>query len=183
MKRSSVVFAFVTMGLLAACGGDDSSTKDSGKKTSSQEKAGSGSEEGGVGCGKSTCKLPKGVTGEPCCRDNFMGTCGIKNGASCRELPKVDDRCPVPELMFRAPMGMGMMGMTMAYGCCTSGGECGIDFGSGCQSRSFLCNVVGPDQAASLKLQKCDGEEIPLPANCGMNMIRIPMPGAAGSGN
>jgi len=181
MKRSSVVSAFVMMSLLAACGGDDTDTKDTGKKPSSQEKAGSGADDG-VGCGSKSCTLPKGLAGEACCRDEFAATCGVKSTptGTCREVPKIDERCPVPELMVRPPMGA--MG-TAAYGCCTSGGECGIDFGTGCQPRSFLCNVVPMSQIDTIKPQKCDGGELELPADCGMNMIRIPMPGAAGSGS
>lgn len=182
MKRSSVVSAFVMMSLLAACGGDDSDTKDTGKKSGSQEKAGSGAEKDGRACGSKTCTLPKGLSGEPCCRDEFSATCGVKSTptGTCREVPKVDERCPVPELMVRPPMGA--MG-TAAYGCCTSSGECGIDFGTGCQPRSFLCNIVPASQIDTIKPQKCDGGELELPADCGMNTIRIPMPGAAGSGS
>jgi hypothetical protein len=181
MKRSSVVYAIVVMGLLAACGGDDKDG-DTGKKNNSQQKAGSGGDDkGGVGCGSKVCKVPDGVMGEACCKDNFSSTCGIKTSSAgqCRELPKIDERCPVPDIMVR----MGPPGMTTAYGCCTSNNECGIDFGSGCQPRTIACMVVGPDQKDKIMHQTCDGDELPLPADCGMNSIRIPpIPGGAAGG-
>jgi hypothetical protein len=65
------------------------------------------------------------------------------------------------------------------YGCCTSAGECGIDFGSGCQPRTTACGVIGMDQVDKVKPQKCTGEELPLPATCGMGGFRFP--GFAGS--
>lgn len=183
MKRSSVVYAIVVMGLVAACGGDDADSKDTGKKNNSSEKAGSGDDDkGSVGCGAKTCKLPDGMMGEACCKDNFSSTCGVKATptSQCRELPKVDERCPVPDIMVR----MGVPGgMTNAYGCCTSSNECGIDFGSGCQPRTIACMVVGPDMKDKIMHQTCDGKELPLPDDCGTNMIRIPqIPGGAAGG-
>jgi hypothetical protein len=41
--------------------------------------------------------------------------------------------------------------------------------------------VVRPDQVDMVKHQKCTGEPLPLPANCGMTG-GFPFPGAAGSG-
>jgi hypothetical protein len=176
MKRSSVGFAMAMAGLLAACGGGSGS----GKTTSSQGKAGSGAlKPGETACGSSTCKLPSGVTGEVCCMDNFTGACGIKNGGNCRAVPKTDDRCPPPDLKVMFPMPAGSMGTMQTFGCCTSNNECGIDFGAGCQPRTTACMVIGPDQVDKIKPQTCDGNALPLPANCGTNMIRIPG-GAAG---
>jgi hypothetical protein len=173
MKCSSVIFAFALAGLFAACGGDD---KDStGTKDNSQSKAGSGgSDKDTLSCGSTKCKLPEGVTGTLCCKDQFAGVCGLMSGANCREIPKTDDRCPAPKLnvMFPMPGGTGS-GMTV-FGCCTSGNECGIDFGAGCQPRTTACSVVGPDQVENIKPMTCDGDALPLPDGCGMNMIRVP---------
>jgi hypothetical protein len=182
MKRSSVVYAIVLMGLVAACGGDDED-KDTGKKNNSQEKAGSGAsdDKSGVGCGSKVCKLPDGVMGEACCKDNFSSTCGVKMGSAgqCRDLPKVDERCPVPDIMVR----MSPVGGMSAYGCCTSKNECGIDFGSGCQPRTIACMVIGPDMKDKIMHQTCDGDALPLPDDCATNMIRIPqIPGGAAGG-
>jgi hypothetical protein len=177
MKRSSVGFAMALAALLAACGGDDS-----GKTDDAQGKAGSsgGPKKGEVPCGSATCKVPSGVTGEACCKDQFAAACGIKPTATgtCRELPKTDERCPVPDIMVSMPGG-GNAAMS-TYGCCTANNECGIDFGAGCQSRTFACMVIGADQVDKVKPQTCDGDPLPLPANCGMNMIRIPGGAAAG---
>jgi hypothetical protein len=171
MRSSSMGFAIALVSLLAACGGDD---KDTGKKDNSSSKAGSGSSDtGAVPCGDTTCKLPSGVTGTLCCKDNFAGTCGLMSGGSCRELPKTDDRCPAPQVMVRVPMMAG--GGTTAFGCCTSSNQCGIDFGiGGCQPRTTLCMVVGADQIDKIQPKTCDGDDLPLPETCGMNMINIP---------
>lgn len=183
MKRSSLGFvlgfAVFFASAFAACGGDDGDEKDTGSTKSGQDKD---KDDDEFVCGAETCELPKGVKGELCCRDQFTGGCGLKMGASCRPLPKVDDRCPVPQLNVMVP-GMGNI-VSETYGCCTSTNECGIDFGSGCQPRSIACMVVRPDQVQNIKLQTCDGEEMPLPENCGMSGFRIPgSSGAAGSGS
>jgi hypothetical protein len=91
-------------------------------------------------------------------------------------VPDVDERCPVPQIMANFPGAM----MMKAFGCCTSAGECGIDFGMGCQPRTIACMVARPDQVDLVKPQKCTGEELPLPANCGMSGFRPP--NFAGSG-
>lgn len=172
MKRSRVGFAIALASLLAACGGDD---KDSGTKKDPQEKAGSGgSDKGTLSCGATKCKLPEGVTGDLCCKDQFAGLCGVMAGGNCREIPKTDDRCPPPELNVMFPMPRGSNGGMSVFGCCTSNDECGIDFGAGCQPRTTACQVVGPDQVDKIKPQKCGGDPLPLPEGCGMNMIRIP---------
>lgn len=173
MKRSCVGFAMALAALLAACG--SSSDANSGKTAGAQGKAGSGGpKEGEVACGSAICKLPSGATGEACCKDQFTGACGIKASATaaCRDVPKTDDRCPLPQLGVMPPM-MGSMGM-QTYGCCTANDECGIDFGAGCQPRTTVCTFVGPDQVDKIMPQTCDGDPLPLPANCGMNMIRVP---------
>jgi hypothetical protein len=72
--------------------------------------------------------------------------------------------------MVNVPGAAGMK----VYGCCTSAGECGIDFGSSCQPRTTACGVIGPDQVGKIKPQKCTGEELPLPANCGMGGFMFP---------
>jgi hypothetical protein len=170
MMRSRLVFSMALAALLAACGGDD--VGGNGKTDNSQGKAGSsGLKEGEVGCGSKVCKLPSGVTGEACCQDQFSAACGVRASATavCRALPKTDDRCPPPDLNVMVPGGTGAI-----YGCCTSNNECGIDFGAGCQPRTTACMVIGPDQVDKIKPETCDGEELPLPANCGTNMIRIP---------
>jgi hypothetical protein len=178
MKRSSVGFAIALMGLLAACGGSDD--KNTGKTASPNKGEAGNKAEAGIACGAKTCKLPKELEGqEACCVDMFAGTCGVKMGANCRAIPKTDDRCPAPELNVRIP-GMGNAAMGI-FGCCTAADECGIDFGAGCEPRTFACMFIGPDQVEKIKPQTCGGEELPLPANCGTNMIRIPG-GAAGSG-
>jgi hypothetical protein len=182
MKRSSVGFAFVLLGLLAACGGDDKDS--SSTKSNSQGKAGSGATDtkNTKACGSAICKLPKGVTGDLCCKDQFTATCGVMAGGNCRELPKVDDRCPPPDLRVMVPMPGGTSSMTI-FGCCTTNNECGIDFGAGCQPRTTACMVVGPDQVDKIKPMTCDGKELPLPAGCGMNMITIPSFAGQSGGN
>ena len=186
MKRSKLGFvlgfAVVFTAAFAACGGDDGDEKDTGSSKSGQTTDKDKDNDESMACGSETCKLPKGVTGELCCRDRFTGGCGIKMGASCRPLPKVDERCPVPELNVTIP-GMGNI-VSQTFGCCTSDNVCGVDFGSGCQPRSVACMVITPDMVDKIKLETCDGEEMPLPANCGMTGFRIPpLPGAAGSGS
>ena len=155
--------------LLAACGGGD----DEGDK----ENPNSGGEEKDDGetleCGADSCTLPKELEGEElCCIDNFAGGCGIKVGASCRDIPDVDDRCPTPDIMVNFP---GANSMTV-FGCCTGNNQCGVDFGMGCQPRTVACAVIGPDQVDELVHETCDGEPLELPANCGMGGIRIPLP-------
>jgi hypothetical protein len=179
MRRSSIAFAVALVSLLAACGGDDG---DSGAKKSPQ-KSSSDTPKDGVACGSKQCTVPKGVEGEACCNDSFSSVCGLKatSGGQCRALPKIDDRCPAPDLNVRLPMQAA--GQTQAYGCCTSDNECGIDFGGGCQPRTVACMVVGPDQVDKIKRQTCDGKPLELPADCGMNPINIPGAGRGAAGS
>ena len=175
MKRSSVRlgFAAALVGLLAACGGNDGGTA---KTDSSQQKAGSGgTKEQGVACGAKSCTVPDGATGDACCIDQFAGTCGVKSGgATCHPPVMTDERCPVPDLKLNIPA----MGIMQPLGCCTRDNECGVDFGVGCQSRTVLCMGIGLDQVDKLKVQTCDGKELPRPADCGTRMVTLP--GAAG---
>jgi hypothetical protein len=178
MKRSCLAYVVVVLGVLAACGGDDSGMKENAATGKGKGDAGkSGGESGDTRiCGSDTCKRPADLKDETlCCIDNFAGGCGIKNGAGCRPIPKTDSRCPAPEIMVNIPGASGMK----IFGCCTSAGECGVDFGTSCQPRTAACGAVGPDQVDKIKPQKCTGEELPLPANCGMGGIRFP--GFAGS--
>ncbi|HKU42219.1 MAG TPA: hypothetical protein VJR89_28870 [Polyangiales bacterium] len=173
MMRSSLV---IVLGfVLAACGGDDGGSKES----ANTGKGAAGKSAGGKSkpCGSKMCTLPSELKDEePCCRDNFNSECGVQAGATCRALPDVDERCPVPAIMANFPGAMSMK----AFGCCTGAGECGIDFGMGCQPRTIACMAVSPENAKSIKPQKCTGEELPLPADCGMGGFRIP--NFAGSG-
>jgi hypothetical protein len=178
MTRSNLGYVVVLASVLAACGGDDSGTNKSGD--TGKGAAGKSAESSGdtLACGADTCKLPSDLKGEAlCCKDRFAGGCGVKVGAECRAFPTVDSRCPPPDIMTSAPAGLGMM---KVFGCCTSAGECGIDFGMGCMPRTLACMVVKPDQVDMIKHQKCTGEPLPLPANCGMGGFSIP--GFAGSG-
>jgi hypothetical protein len=178
MTRSSLGYVIVLAGLLAACGGDDSGTKensDTGKGNAGKSGGNSGDT---LVCGSETCKRPKELKDETlCCKDKFAGGCGVQVGPECRAIPAVDERCPPPTIMVNAPGAMGMK----VFGCCTSAGECGIDFGMGCQPRTLACMVVTPDQVDMVKHQKCTGEPLPLPSTCGMGGFRFP--GAAGSGS
>jgi hypothetical protein len=122
MKRSGVGFAVALAGLLAACGGDNGAT---GKQDNSRETAGSGGTKvAGVACGSATCTVPKGVTGEACCIDQFSATCGVTSGGACRAAQKADERCPVPGLKLMIPARGGIQ---QPIGCCTSDNECGVD--------------------------------------------------------
>lgn len=179
MTRSSLGYVIVLAGVLAACGGDDSGKKDN----ASTGKAGNdkSSEKDGttLPCGSMTCKLPGELKGEElCCKDQFSGgTCGVKVGAECRPIPKIDERCPVPQIMVNFPGGASGM---RAFGCCTTGGECGIDFGQGCMPRTVACMVVNQSNKDQVMPQKCTGEPLPLPETCGMG--GFPFPGAAAGG-
>jgi hypothetical protein len=157
----------------AACGGDDD---DSDSKPAPTIKPGE------VGCGKNVCALPENVEGTACCIDTFAGTCGIKagGGASCRALPdNFDSRCPIPA-------GISMFGVA-ALPCCADD-ECGLDFGTlgggaGCMPTSGACSMVPRQFARMLMAQKCDGEPIELPADCGVeNGGTIPGQRAGASG-
>lgn len=174
MKPSSVGYAVLVSLVLAACGGDDGAKSDSATK----DKGAAGKSASGKSapCGTKTCTLPAELKDEmPCCADNFNAVCGVITNAQCRALPKIDERCPVPDIMVMVPGGN-----TRAFGCCTSAGECGIDFGMGCQPRTIACMVVTPDQVGQVKPQKCTGEALPVPSDCGMSGFRPP--NFAGSG-
>jgi hypothetical protein len=175
---SRLGYVVVLAGLIAACGGgDDTGTKPDSNTAKDKDKGDSSSADT-MPCGAETCKLPSELKGEEvCCKDRFAGGCGVKVGAECRNFPQVDDRCPPPQIMVNIPGASGMK----VFGCCTSAGECGIDFGMGCQPRTLACMVVTPDQVDMVKHQKCTGEPLPLPATCGMGGFRFP--GAAGSGS
>ena len=165
--------AIVLVGVLAACGGD------SGETGNNQSKAGAASASSGdtLACGAETCRRPAELKAEKlCCLDPFSGGCGVEAGSDCRPIPKVDPRCPPPEIMTNFPGANAIK----VFGCCTSAGECGTDFGMGCQSRTLACMVVSADRVDQIKHQKCTGEPLPLPANCGMGGVFVP--GAAGSG-
>jgi hypothetical protein len=167
MMRTSLVFG-IALAALAACGGDDGA--ESGTKADPVEQvAGSSAEPGTVVCGAKSCKLPDGVTGEICCRDEFAGVCGLKDGATCSALPEMDERCPVPDIELPTRPGMTI---PKPYGCCTSDNECGLDFGVGCQPRTIICmGPIGAEGAAKLEPQTCDGEPLPLPPGCGMGTM------------
>jgi hypothetical protein len=175
MKRWTAVIAVGLLSLLGACGGHDGST--SKTNIASQERAGSGvtRDDEGVPCGPAMCSAPKGSTGPACCVDQFSGTCGVMGGGTCRATPKSDERCPIPDLKLMLPANGSIM---QPVGCCTSDGECGVDFGVGCQSRTVLCMGIGLDQLDKLKAETCDGKPLPLPADCGTNMVTLPeLPG------
>jgi hypothetical protein len=170
MKRSGLGCAFAIVVCVAACGGDAGSGS---KSNDSKEAAGSGasadSTKGGAPCGATSCTAPKGSTAEPCCMDRFAGTCGVMVGNVCGIGPKVDARCPVPDLKLMIPNGI-----MEPVGCCTGDNECGVDFGAGCQSRTVLCMGIGLDQVDKLKVETCDGEALPRPADCGTMMVTLP---------
>ncbi len=176
MKRWSVGLLVVLASVLGGCGGDDGggATK---TDTASQMKAGSGGskDKDGVPCGPKTCTAPAGATGPACCIDQFAGMCGVMGGGSCRPAAKTDDRCPIPDLKLMLPANGAIM---QPVGCCTADNECGVDFGVGCQSRTVLCMGIGLDQLDKLKAETCDGDALPLPADCGTRMVTLP--GVAG---
>ena len=190
MKQCTWQWVFGLVTVLSACGGgSDSSSSASSASTASGSK---------FTCAKEVCTLPAGLEREAlCCKDYFAGGCGIKSGASCRDIPKIDPRCPVPSVMFRSFPGTA----SETFGCCTAQNECGVDMGmtmgpmgmtSGCQSRSSLCSSISKTDATSLNPQTCDGTAIPVPDNCGQTGGGFPggpgrgmppgAPPAAGSG-
>jgi hypothetical protein len=177
MKKRTLGMALGLLTLLSACGSSKSSTENTGSTTSSS----TAKTNGKFTCAKDVCTLPDSLKGEElCCMDPFKGGCGIKSGGSCRSFPTIDDRCPVPDLNAMAPMGIEP---PKAFGCCTANNECGVDFGmGGCQARTFLCQFISKDAAAMLNPETCDGEAMPLPANCGRT-TPIMLPGAAGGGS
>jgi hypothetical protein len=162
--------------IVAACGGDSGDAKDDTKGSSSSPQTKAGEKQ----CGKDTCKLPEGLEDEElCCIDPFAGGCGVKSANTCRPFPKVDDRCPPPDI--QVPMANGLVGRV--FGCCTTDNACGIDIGMGsCLPRTIACMGVPKDQVDKIQPQTCDGEPLPLPANCGSNGGFM-LPGAAGSGS
>ena len=174
MMNSVVRYIVLGAVLFAACGGDDDDDASKGTMTSPQAKADEKI------CIKETCKLPPELKGEElCCMDPFTGGCGIKVTDMCRAYPKVDTRCPPPEINVPTPAGI----MPRVFGCCTDDNQCGIDFGmGGCRPRTFACMFVPKAQVDMLKPQTCDGEAVPLPENCGSNMVFM-LPGVAGSGS
>lgn len=174
MTRCNFVCVLALACVLAACGGDDSGSKEN----SETGRAGSDSRaEQEYACGSETCTLPAELEGETlCCMDPFSGGCGVKADGDCRPIPKVDERCPPPNIMVNIPGAV----VPKVFGCCTSANECGTDFGMGCQPRTVACMVVRPDQLDQIQHQTCSGEPLPLPANCGMGGLSSP--GAAGSG-
>jgi hypothetical protein len=173
-KRTLGMIMFGLFALLLACG-SDSGGDDKGTTGSSA----TGTPAGKFVCGKDTCELPADMPdAELCCMDPFKGGCGVKVGSSCREVPRTDSRCSVPSFATMGPPGAGGI---MASGCCTPENECGIDFGAGCQTRTFLCPYIPKAQAAMLNPQTCDGTPLPLPGDCGQNGGAIPA--AAGSGS
>jgi hypothetical protein len=171
MTRSRVRYAVAFASLLVACGGDDGSSSSADR---SQEAAGSsgGKKEEGAACGPKVCTVPDGQTGDACCLDQFAGTCGVKSGAgTCHPPVSTDKRCPIPDLKLMLPSNGSIM---QPLGCCTTDNECGVDFGIGCQSRTVLCSGIGLDQLDKLKRQTCDGNDLPLPADCGTMMVTLP---------
>jgi hypothetical protein len=176
MKKRSLGIVFGLLTLLSACGSSNSS---SGSNSSTA--AGSmATHDGKFRCAKDTCVLPDTLKGEElCCMDPFAGGCGIKAGTSCRPFPKTDNRCSLPDLVAMGAPGTDSI---KPFPCCSSGNECGVDFGMGCQALSFLCGFINKDDAAALNAKTCDGNPVALPANCGANG-RAMIPGAAGSGH
>jgi hypothetical protein len=167
-------FVAVLMAMTAACGGGDDEGEE---KSPNKGDDGAAGKEGTLACAAETCELPDGLEDEElCCKDPFAGGCGIKAGATCRDFPDVDDRCKPLPIMVNIP---GVNGMKI-FGCCTGSGQCGVDFGMGCQPRSIACGVVGPDQVSQIQPMTCDGEALELPANCGMSMFRPPFAGEGG---
>jgi hypothetical protein len=178
MLKRQLFIAFCLVTLMSACG---SSSGSSGNAASANTPSGPT-----FTCAKDVCTLPAELQRETlCCKDPFAGGCGIKSGSSCRDIPKIDSRCPVPSVMFRAFPGTS----TETFGCCTAQNECGVDMGmtmgpmgmaSGCQSRSALCNSVSKADAANLHPQSCDGTALPLPDNCGVDRMFPGGPGGPG---
>jgi hypothetical protein len=171
MHRATCVTGMIAMGLFAACGESD---QDASAIEASQRKP-------GPKCGSETCELPPELEGQrPCCMDPFRGGCGVRMSGTCRPLPKIDVRCPLP-MFSTVPRGPG----TMVVGCCTEDQECGFDFGLGCQPRQTACDLVGFDEVDSIMPMTCEGTPLPLPVGCGQNGLmtrrpRIPVAGGGG---
>jgi hypothetical protein len=180
IKKRSFGIAFGLFTLLSACGSSSSGGSSSNAGSGSTASASTATKDGKFWCAKDTCELPDTLKGEElCCIDPFKGGCGIKAGANCRPYPKTDDRCSLPDLVANQPGGMEIV---KGYPCCTSGNECGVDFGMGCQPTTFLCSYISKEDAAALNPKTCDGAPVTLPANCGANG-RAMIPGVAGSGS
>jgi hypothetical protein len=186
MKTRIIGIALLALaaGFGSACGGDNSS----GNTTPSKAGSGGGGAGGSssVPCGKNICKPAAGLDAAPCCMDQFKGTCGIKSADSCRALPaSMDERCPVPSLGIMLPGAGGTTGGAafVVVGCCTSGNECGADYGmGGCQPRSAACQFIPKSAVSMIQPMTCDGMPIELPANCGTD-FSFPGAGGASGGN
>jgi hypothetical protein len=147
MKRIKwCVLLALSAGLGVACGGSDDKGENEGPVGGSGGGQGAGgaepAPEGSVPCGSQNCVTPEGVTGEPCCKDQFASKCGVMSqsfmGMACGNPPKpVDPSCT--DTFMRGPVTLGA--------CCTDTGVCGVDtstFGGDCSDwASFAEQAMG----------------------------------------
>jgi hypothetical protein len=152
MSGRRLVFGLLLGGALlgaAACGGSE------GDDNTHQPATGSGGSSGGNGapCGSKTCGPVEGVTGDPCCISPLDGRCGVLQGDTCTTPPPPSESgCP--------SIGSGTFSAT---GCCTVGGQCGIDAsmfmpGLGCIDLALVAGFAQGDGGLSF--------EVPTPRPC-----------------
>jgi len=103
--------------MVGACSSSDSKDSGSDNKGTGGKAAAETDAGTGAPCGSKLCKGTE--TAEPCCIDQFEGTCGFKTAAGqcVATAPPAPSDCP----RF-APMA----GITL-NGCCTTDKKCGID--------------------------------------------------------
>lgn len=156
-------FAGLWIGLACACGDDSSS-----EPVASSGGAGTDTADPGkFACVSEVCELPPGVTGQLCCRDPFLGGCGVVRDDSCWEFPKADARCPKPDLSSLADIHVDPSMMGIWTECCAGNNQCGIDFGMGCTTVEAVCGFLPKFLTNTLRPATCDGMPLTLPPNCG----------------
>jgi hypothetical protein len=156
---------------LAACGGDDDVPKGAAGGAGRAEAGSVGGAPGGkqVICGGTTCKQPMSSALEPCCIDEFAGTCGTSNAGRCQPLPSESaDDCPFPDGIGFGTSTAGSKPDSGATTCCAKNDQCGIDLGVGlgCTAFADLCVMLAPQSIAKLSFSNCAGEPIDEPENC-----------------
>jgi hypothetical protein len=130
VKRGLCVAALFASFAPIACSSDtgEKGNGGAGGKATMDEGTG-GAPAGSVPCGTKNCVAPEGSTAMPCCIAPLDSKCGVIGGFTntCGAAPP-----PVPK---ECPMLPSIGGFLQLTGCCTAGGECGIDetmLGMGC---------------------------------------------------
>jgi hypothetical protein len=92
-----------------------------GGKSSNNQGAG-GAPAGSVPCGNKFCSAPEGTTVMPCCRSILDSTCGAINPLT------MGCGAPPPPVPKECPPLPSIGGFFQLMACCTTGGECGVDW-------------------------------------------------------